>query len=78
MKNSCPLKCGSPHSKAVAFFQGCCVLGKMQNLKHQDFLGATETHGSAAQSSLETVQEGRNSARSTWVVFWFGFGFFFC
>lgn len=37
----------------------------MQDLKQQDFLGATETHGSAAQSSQETVQEGRNSTRSS-------------
>lgn len=76
MENSCPLKC--PHSKAVAFFQGCCVWGKMQNLKHQDFLGATETHGSAAHSSLETVQDRREGIPLGAVGLFFGCWFFCC
>lgn len=40
MEKSCPLKCVSPHSKAVAFIEGCCVLEKMQDLKQQDFPGS--------------------------------------
>lgn len=60
-------KRGSSHSKAVAgqeragclitLVQGCHVLGKMQDLMKQDFLGTTETRGTEASSAAQSIQE---------------------
>lgn len=63
----CSWKHGSSHSKAVAgqeragclftLVQGCYILGKMQDLMKQDFLGTTETHGTEAASAAQSIQE---------------------
>lgn len=55
------------------FVQGCYVLGKMQDLTKQDFLGATETHGRKALSAAQSIQEERSRREGIQPA-----AFFFC